>query len=67
MTHRKPPISSLAEADATIESLVWLRRAGTPNREVRLLFEVAAFYRAAVHRQEIGEAKRPGFVERVTK
>ena len=64
---RRPRITSLADADATLESLVWLRGAGSPNREVRLLFEVAAFYRAAVHRQSQGEEKKPGWQERVTR
>ncbi len=67
MTRRKPRITSLEQADAALESLGWLRGAGSPNREVRTLFEVAAFYRAAVHRQENGEPRKAGFVERVTK
>lgn len=62
---RRPRITTLAEADAALESLSWLRGAGSPNREVRLLFEVAAFYRAAVHRQ--GERETAGWAERVGK
>lgn len=62
---RRPRITTVAEADALLESLVWLRGAGTPNREVRMLFDVAAFYRAAVHRQ--GEQKEQGWKERVGK
>jgi hypothetical protein len=64
---RKPRISSLAEADVAMERLGWLRSMGQPNGPVRELFEVAAFYRAQVHRQQNGEQKRPGFVERVMK
>ncbi|OWK35157.1 hypothetical protein FRUB_09999 [Fimbriiglobus ruber] len=63
---RRQRITSLAEADTVLESLGWLRGAGSPNREVRVLFEVAAFYRAMVHRQEQGE-KKTGWAEKVTK
>lgn len=66
MTRRRP-ITSLEQADALMDSLGWLRGAASPNREVRILFDVAGFYRTQVHRQQGGEEKRPGFVERVTK
>jgi hypothetical protein len=63
---RRARITSLTEADAALESLVWLRGSGSPNREVRMLFDVAAYYRAAVHRQQQGQ-EQAGWQERVEK
>lgn len=48
---RRARITTVEQADAALESLGWLRGAGTPNREVRMLFDVAAFYRAELHRK----------------
>ena len=67
MTRRKPQITTVEEADAALERLGWLKTAGSPNGAVRELWDVAVAYRAAVHRQEGAEQKRPGFVELVEK
>ena len=56
---------TVAEADALVESLAWLRGAATPNREVRKLFDCYAVVRAALHRQ--GEQKEQGWTDRVGK
>ena len=62
---RRARISTVAEADAAMERLGWLRAQATPNGAVRELWECATTYRAAVHRQEAGEAKKPGFAEQI--
>lgn len=62
---RRPRITTVAEADTAMERLAWLRAQGTPNGAVRELFECAVAYRAAVHRQSVGEEKKPGFAERI--
>lgn len=67
MTRRKPRITSIEEADAALERLGWLKTAGSPNAAIRELWDVAVAYRAALHRQSMGEVKRPGFVELVEK
>jgi hypothetical protein len=64
---KRPRITTVEQADAAMTGLRFLQWAGHPNTEVRLLWECAVAYRAAVHRQEQGEQKRPGFVDRVTK
>jgi hypothetical protein len=64
MTRRARSLT-VEQADAEIESLRWLRGAGSPNGAVRRLFECYAVVRAELHRQQQGEQKRPGFVERV--
>lgn len=64
---RKPRITTVAEADAAMERLGWLRGHAQPNGPVRELFECATVYRAAVHRQEPGEEKTPGWAEKVTR
>jgi hypothetical protein len=61
---RRARITTVEQADAEVESLRWLRGAGSPNREVRKLFECYAVVRAALHRQQ-GEEQRPSFAERV--
>ena len=63
MTRRR--INTVEDADAAMERLAWLRTQGNPNAAVRELWDCAVAYRAAVHRQEQGEVKRPGFAERV--
>jgi hypothetical protein len=61
---RRPRVTSLEQADAEVESLRWLRGAGSPNGAVRRLFECYAVVRAELHRQQQGEQKRPSFAER---
>jgi hypothetical protein len=63
---RRPRILTVEQADAEIESLSWLRGAGSPNREVRKLFDCYAVVRASLHRQP-GDEKKPGFAERIDK
>jgi hypothetical protein len=62
---RRARITSVEQADTAMENLGWLRAQGSPNGAVRELWECATAYRAAVHRQNVAEEKRPGFVERV--
>lgn len=62
---KRPRIVTVEQADQAMERLGWLRSQGSPNAAVRELWECAVVYRAAVHRQEQGEEKRPGFVDRI--
>jgi hypothetical protein len=64
---RRPRITTVEEADAAMERLGWIRAQGTPNAAVRELWDVAVAFRAAVHRLDRGEEKKPGWQERVTK
>jgi hypothetical protein len=63
---RRARILTVEQADAAVERLAWLRSVGHPNGAVKELFDAYATVRAAVHRQEAGEVKKPGFAERVT-
>jgi hypothetical protein len=64
---RRSRITTVEEADSAMERLGWIRAQGSPNAAVRELWDVAVAYRAAVHRQSVGEEKKPGWQERVTK
>lgn len=62
---RRARITTVEQADATVESLGWLRGAGSPNREVRKLFECIGAYRAALHRLNTSEAKDDKWQQKV--
>jgi hypothetical protein len=55
---KKRPIKTVADADAAMERLGWLKSMGSPNADVRELWECAVTYRSAIHRQEDAPKKR---------
>lgn len=54
---KRKRISTVEQADEAMAKLGWLRFQGHPNEAIRELWECAATYRAAIHKQA-GQAKK---------